>query len=346
MQQDVLLSVIVPCRNVARWLKRCLDEIFAALPENAEVIAVDDGSTDSTASILSAAALADSRVSLIRQENRGVSAARNAALDAARGKYVFFVDPDDGVESDFFAPMVRAMEKENADYCICGYRRRNDLSDDFRDVHLKEAYDLRTNAEIVSRYLPRIFGYSFDDVRRWYRGEPLFARREMAGVWRAAFRLEIIRKFGIHFDETITLYEDAMFNAEYLVRSSRLVGIDRPLYRVTVREGSLMRSVPQDKALYAANKLRLLERRKAIDAIAGGALFPLYAASNVFSAMELLRLGRFNELCLYLRDETVGKSFAGFPLSPRHPLVALSFFALRPVLGLLGCGRSLNLSGK
>ena len=324
-----LLSVIVPCHNVARWLGRCLDEIFASLPEDGEVIAVDDGSTDSTANILFEAALADSRVRVIRQDNRGVSAARNAALDVANGKYVFFVDPDDGVEPDFFASMVSAMEEENADYCLCAYRERTDLSDSFRDVRLKSAYDCRTNEEIVSKYLPRIFGYSFADVRRWYRGEPLFARREFATVWRAAFRREIIERHRIRFDESIELNEDAMFNAEYLLRSNRMVSIGQPLYRVTAREGGLVRSVTRDRARYAANKLRLLERRKAIDAISGGALSPVYAASNVFTAMELLKLRRTRELKIFLADEAVKSSLKGFPISPRRPIVALVFGILR-----------------
>lgn len=324
-----LLSVIVPCHDVARWLGRCLDETLASLPDGGEAIFVDDGSTDATPQMLFEYALADRRIRVIRQEQSGVSAARNRGLDAARGKYIFFIDPDDGVEPDFFMSMVAAMEEENADYCICAFRERKDLSKEFRDIRLKDAYNYKSNPDIVEKYLPRIFGYSFEDVKRWYAGEPLFARREWATVWRAVFRRDIIERYRIRFDEEITLNEDAMFNAEYLVRANAMTSLDLPLYRVTVRDGSLMGSVPKDKPLYAGNKLCLLRRRKAIDAISGGRLSRIYAASNVLSAMELLRLGRFREFREYLRDEAVRASLKDFPVSIRKPLVALAYGVAR-----------------
>ena len=324
-----LLSVIIPCHNVARWLGRCLDETFTSLPDDGEVIAVDDGSTDSTANILFEYALSEPRIRVIRQPNKFLSAARNAGLNAARGKYIFFIDADDGVEPDFFSSMLEKMEEKNADYCLCATRERADLGTHFRNSKLKGDYNYQSNAEIVEKYLPRIFGYSFDDIRRWYGGEGLFARREMASVCRACFRRDIIEKFGIRFDETVTYYEDAMFNAEYLVHCNSMSCVDLPLYRVTAREGSMMKTVPKDKPRYAANKLRLLECRKMIDRLAEGRLTRQYEATNVLSAMELMRIGRFEELKMFLKDPVVKDSFKGFPISVKHPLVAITYLILK-----------------
>ena len=134
------LSVIIPCWNVAPWLRRCLKSVFAALPEGGEVIAVDDGSTDETGEILREAALSNEALKVIFQENRGVSAARNRALDEALGEFVFFVDPDDYVEDGFFSVMIAAMERDGADYCIAPYKTQKDEASATRTISLKGDY--------------------------------------------------------------------------------------------------------------------------------------------------------------------------------------------------------------
>lgn len=324
MQPEV--SVVIPCWNVSQWLARCLDSVFKALPESAEAIAVDDGSSDDTLAILEARAESEPRLKVVANPHRGVSAARNAALDIAKGRFVFFVDPDDRVESGYFSAMTEALERDGADVCVCAYA----------GSPLKGDYRFKTNAAIRAGYLPRVFGYSFDDVRRWYAGRPLFADREMAGACRMAFRRGLVE--GVRFDETIELYEDAMFVSEALLGAKSMTCVDEGLYVVTDRESGAMRSVPRDAARFCRNKLRLLAKRRALDEAEGGSLGPLYAASCVFSALEILSLavrGRlprregFAFLREYLADDFVRRSLKGFPLSWRHPLVAAAVLALR-----------------
>src|SRR5437867_4956354 len=90
--EDRLVSVIVPCRNGARFLAEALDSALAQTHPATEVIVVDDGSVDDTPAVLARYA---GRVRVLRQPNRGPSAARNAALGVARGEYVAFLDADD-----------------------------------------------------------------------------------------------------------------------------------------------------------------------------------------------------------------------------------------------------------
>ena len=89
------ISIIVPCYNAQKYLPACLDSLIAQRMEDFEVILIDDGSKDDTAEIAAAYVQRDARFSLIRQENAGVSAARNTGLDAARGEWILFVDADD-----------------------------------------------------------------------------------------------------------------------------------------------------------------------------------------------------------------------------------------------------------
>lgn len=89
-KSDVLASVIVPVFNKKNYLGRCVNSILLQSYRNFEVLLIDDGSKDGSGLLCDAFALKDSRVRVLHQENRGVSAARNLGLDEARGEYIFF----------------------------------------------------------------------------------------------------------------------------------------------------------------------------------------------------------------------------------------------------------------
>ena len=97
MCQEKLLSVIVPVYNVERYLARCIDSILQQSYRNLELILVDDGASDSSGAICDEYAQKDPRVNVIHKENGGLSSARNAGLDAAKGEFISFVDSDDWI---------------------------------------------------------------------------------------------------------------------------------------------------------------------------------------------------------------------------------------------------------
>ena len=134
-EAPVEISVVIPCWNVEPYLARCLESLFAALPANAEVIVVDDGSTDGTLAVLESFAKDEPRLKVIARPHRGVSAARNAALDEARGRLVFFVDPDDSVLPGYFSAMADALER-----ALAGVLRRR-LVPLMLELDLQEARD-------------------------------------------------------------------------------------------------------------------------------------------------------------------------------------------------------------
>ena len=101
-----MISIVIPAYNAAATVGRCLDSLLAQTYRDFELIVVDDGSTDSTAQIISAYAERDSRIRLIRQENAGVSAARNVGLDAARGDLIGFTDSDDAISPEFLEALL------------------------------------------------------------------------------------------------------------------------------------------------------------------------------------------------------------------------------------------------
>ena len=111
------VSVIVPVYNVEQYLRRCLDSIINQTYRNLEIILVDDGSPDHCGAICDEYAERDQRIRVIHQKNSGVSAARNAALRTATGKYIVFVDSDDSVLPDY---VMHLMDSGDADYVVAG----------------------------------------------------------------------------------------------------------------------------------------------------------------------------------------------------------------------------------
>ena len=121
MNRKPLLSVIVPVYNVEKFLARCVDSVLVQTYSNLEVILVDDGAKDASGAICDAYAANDPRVTVIHKENGGLSSARNAGLDAAKGEYIAFVDSDDWLTPDAYEHLMALMEKY-AVKLVCGGR--------------------------------------------------------------------------------------------------------------------------------------------------------------------------------------------------------------------------------
>ncbi len=139
----VSLSVIMPVYNVAAYLPACLDSLVAQTLQPTEIIAVDDGSTDECPAILQTYQQKLPQLRIIRQENQGLSGARNTGIEAATGEYIHFLDSDDFLVADAYALMLAEMQKDdrldmllfNATYHFEGrredyliYRDRSDSS--------------------------------------------------------------------------------------------------------------------------------------------------------------------------------------------------------------------------
>ena len=98
---DVRISVIIPIYNVERYIRECLQSVARQSFSAYEVLMVDDGSTDRSGRIAQEYADRYSRFRLIHKENGGLSSARNAGLEQAKGMYVCFVDADDYITEDY-----------------------------------------------------------------------------------------------------------------------------------------------------------------------------------------------------------------------------------------------------
>lgn len=117
-----LISVIVPVYNVADDLPRCLDSILAQKYPRIEMIAVDDGSSDSSGKVLNEYARRYANIQVIHQENGGVTSARLRGVAQASGEWIGFVDGDDEIEPDMYERLLRNALEYEAEISHCGYQ--------------------------------------------------------------------------------------------------------------------------------------------------------------------------------------------------------------------------------
>lgn len=187
------VSVIVPVYNVERFLCECLDSVLAQTFTDFELICVNDGSTDSSPAILAAYEAADSRVHVINQENGGLSAARNAGLDAARGEYIAFLDSDDFALPDLLEKTVAAGERTGAEIVIYDYYLLHDNTGELGFYRNQEIYAALDGKVFTLNEAPQM--------------------AQFIGAWDRLFRRDFIERH--HFRFPIgRLYEDVTFCAE------------------------------------------------------------------------------------------------------------------------------------
>lgn len=142
---DEKISVIVPIYKVEKYICRCVDSILCQSYHNLEIILVDDGSPDGCPAICDEYARQDERVLVIHQKNQGLSAARNAGLEKANGKYIFFADSDDFIDENVIKVMVESAEEKDADLVLCNY-----MCVDEQGTELKTKYSRKLEKKVLN----------------------------------------------------------------------------------------------------------------------------------------------------------------------------------------------------
>lgn len=140
------ISVIVPVYNVENYLDKCIQSIQKQTVRDLDIILVDDGSTDALLAICKKYAAEDNRIRIIQKKNGGLSSARNAGLDAAKGEYINFIDSDDYLALDFYETLLAQVTDKRCVSCshivrvdeLGNITLRNDPHKDGGEISTKE----------------------------------------------------------------------------------------------------------------------------------------------------------------------------------------------------------------
>lgn len=232
----MLVSVIIPVYNVEQYLKACLDTVVAQDYSDFEVICVNDGSTDGSSSILNEYVTKYSNISIINQENKGLSAARNAGIRAAKGDYIFFLDSDDWIERGTLKILAEKQKGEDL-LCFNGRRYFDDGTTETPDTGIVE--DRLTGWEYYNKYalVSRKFHFVCTVLR--------------------LYRREYLLNNSLFFEEGI-YHEDNLFTPIACYYSKSVKVIPDVLYVYRIREGSITQTANVQRLfdmITVANKL-------------------------------------------------------------------------------------------
>ena len=227
---EIKVSVIIPVYNVEKYLDQCLTSVINQTLKDIEIIVVNDGSTDTSLEIIKKY-LFDSRIILINKENGGISSARNAGLNLAKGEYIQFLDGDDWLDCDYLEKNYQYAKKNNLDIITSGIVLEYEDKSIFynKNINKKKIYTKDEYFDII------------------------FCNKDTINVATKFYKLSLYKKNDIFFPENISLGEDLVICVKTVYFSLRIGVNEEVNYHYIQRNRSLSRGL----TLEAINELFL-----------------------------------------------------------------------------------------
>jgi glycosyltransferase involved in cell wall biosynthesis len=204
-----VISIIVPVYKTEKYLRRCIDSVLAQTFTDFECILVDDGSPDNCPVLCDVYAVKDSRIVVVHQKNYGVSAARNAGLDIARGEWIGFVDSDDWCDPDMFRVLYENAVRHDADVSVCSIRIIS--SDGVKKEYAKNKLIMYNGQKAIIKMLSGGISFNTYSVNRLIK-EKLLSENKL------------------RFNTAIQQGEDLLLNYEVFRHTEKVVYFCMPYY--------------------------------------------------------------------------------------------------------------------
>jgi len=238
---EKLVSVIIPIFNAEKYIKECINSVLNQSYKNLEIICINDGSRDKSLEILEK--FNDSRIKIINKNNEGVSVARNEGILLAKGKYVVFVDVDDCLVNSSIEKLVNKIsESESTDMVIGNYHI----------INTERNGSVKINKEIEpSKIINKVFNKLYDDG--------IDALGNVRTVWGKIYKRDIIINNNIKFYKNVKLFEDGIFNIEYLTKSNSVFVTGDVVYNYRITEDSAVHKYYKDKYIQDVEKIEIIK---------------------------------------------------------------------------------------
>ena len=246
MNEQCLISIIVPVYNVEKYLPKCLETIAMQTYENIEIILVDDGSTDGSDIICDEFAKTDKRVIVIHQDNKGPGHARNTGQKIARGEFLMFIDADDYIHKELVSVLYQSICKNDQyDIAIADFKQTSSLNEDI-DLEGDNFSTELSEEELI----PMLLTYAPYNIT--------------PNVWNKLYRRDVVENIEWH---DYRGPEDLDFNLRSFMKIRKVVWVHRILYFYVQRDTSIMHTTTYKpygdlvKILYQ-NLMELLPEKK------------------------------------------------------------------------------------
>ena len=257
MAEDKLLTVIVPVYNGEKYIEETVQSILASDYRQIELLLLDDGSTDGSGQICERLAQRDARVRYVRQENRGIVAARNRGIELAQGAYLCFCDQDDIVSECMYAVLMEKVQAADAQIAMCSTGR---IIDGKKSIYERIESAVLRDEEVKRQLLyPLLFrGYTYDFAES---GNYLYGT-----VWKCIFQKRFIEEKHILFRRFINYEDDWIFVTQALSCASSVVtdGMTGYYWRVNStsesHKGQYIDNLPKKLDVFDCYTLRYLSQ--------------------------------------------------------------------------------------
>lgn len=219
-------SVIIPVYNTEKYVEEAVRSIMSQTLKNIEIIIINDGSTDNSLSIIQDLSKEDYRIQVYNQENRGLSASRNAGIDFANGKYLYFMDSDDYLEPETLESCLLKCEENSLDFIFFDADILN--KDTEFDFNINYQHKGCTNSDII------------------YKGIQIFSILTESGTYTPSACLNIInteflKSINLRFLPGI-IHEDQLFTTLLYLQAERVMCIHEDFFKRRLRHDSIMTS--------------------------------------------------------------------------------------------------------
>lgn len=268
-----VVSVIIPIYNVEKYLRRCLDSVLNQTFSDWEAICVNDGSPDGSAAILSEYAAKDDRFKIVNKENGGLSDARNAGMQVAKGEYILYLDSDDFIHPQTLEITHYLAKRDNSDIVSFTYDRiyrpqlmiRHKLGLDTDRVvpgRMNKKYDVNQIATLIT---DDVYAYATESAHNAFNRNKKWLIKHCQ-VWKNLYKRELIED--TPFIKGI-LFEDFPWWSAVMLKNPRVTICALPLYFYVPNFGGIVLSAKQLRILQSLcegiKSAYLLYKEKASD---------------------------------------------------------------------------------
>lgn len=225
------ISIIVPVYNVEQYLGNCIDSILNQTFKDFELILVNDGSTDNSLDICKHYKNIDDRICIINKKNGGLSSARNAGLDIAKGEYIGFVDSDDYIHPQMYEILYKVIIKNDAEMSVCNFKRVFNSNEDL--IFYNKCNDKSMTIEYLS---------NIESLHRMSQENGVV----LVVAWNKLYKKDLFKN--LRYKEGI-IHEDECIVHRILYAAKKINYIHEKLYFYLQRDGSIMNNITNIKRI-------------------------------------------------------------------------------------------------
>ena len=246
------VSVIMPVFNAEKFLPRSIESVIHQTYRTIELILVNDGSSDSSEAICQKYGREDGRIKVVSQKNKGPAAARNTGVRQATGDFVFFLDADDFIHENALQLLTAKFDQFQPDMVMGNFCK---LIND-REV-IKQPVAFQVEEGFFEGQMKELSLRDIVSFVRHFLRHP--SNHLISYCWARLYKLSIIQDHHIAANENMRLFEDLVFNLEYLKHTRKMIFVNEPLYTYAMHTNHVsasMAMINADSLLHDMNMFR------------------------------------------------------------------------------------------